>query len=92
MKQKLWGNFHDYERALVTTEQEKHCVGETHFSLKIVENIRFCHLFFHFHVVNAVALLYIIGDNNYSFGLARSKCKLLSRTYRELRARRSTGT
>ena len=22
LKQKLWGNFHDYERALVTTEQE----------------------------------------------------------------------
>ena len=25
LKQKLWGNFHDYERALVTTEQEKQC-------------------------------------------------------------------
>ena len=65
LKQKLWGNFHDYERALVTTEQEKQCVGETPFSLRIVENIRFCHLFFYFHVVNAVVLLYIIGDNNY---------------------------
>ena len=48
LKQKLWGNFHDYERALVTTEQEKQCVGETPFSLRIVENIRFCHLFFLF--------------------------------------------
>ena len=54
-------------------KERKQCVGETHFSLRIVENIRFCHLFFHFHVVSAVALLYIIGDNNYSFGLALSK-------------------
>ena len=46
LKQKLWGNFDGYERALVPTEQEKHCVGETHFSLRIVENIRFRHLFF----------------------------------------------
>ena len=62
LKQKLWESFHDYERALVTTEQEKQRVGETPSSLRIVEKIRY---FFYFHVVNAVALLYIIGDNNY---------------------------
>ena len=65
LKQKLWANFHDYERALVTTEQEKQCVGETPFSLRIVEIFDFV-VFFHFHVVTVV-LLYIIGYNNYFF-------------------------
>ena len=56
LKQKLWGNFHDYERALETTEQEKQCVGETHFSLRIVENIRFCHFFFIFFIFTLLML------------------------------------
>ena len=34
LKQKVWGNFHDCERALVTTEQEKQCVGENTFQFK----------------------------------------------------------
>ena len=69
LKQKFWGNFHDYERALVTTEQEKHLWGKTHFSLRIVERLQFC-IFIYLHVVNAVVLLYIIGYYNYFFGLA----------------------
>ena len=73
LKQKLWGNFHDYERALVTTEQENNVSEKTHVSLRIVKNIRFCIFFFHFHVVTVV-LLCIIGYNNYFFGLALSKC------------------
>ena len=73
LKQKFWGNFHDYERALVTTEQDWINVSEkTHFSLRIVENIRFCNFVFHFHVVTVV-LSNIIGYNNYCFGLALSK-------------------
>ena len=34
LETKLWGNFHDYERALVTKEQEKQCVGENTFQFK----------------------------------------------------------
>ena len=45
---------------------------KTHFSLRIVEDIRFRNFFFHFHVVTVV-LLYISGYNNYFFGLALSK-------------------
>ena len=73
LKQKLWANFRDYERALVTTEQENNVSEKTHVSLRIVEIYSFVTFFFHFHVVTVV-LLCIIGYNNYFFGLALSKC------------------
>ena len=73
LKQKLWANFREYERALVTTEQENSVSEKTHVSLRIVEIYGFLIFFFHFHVVTVV-LLYIIGSYNYYFGLALSKC------------------
>ena len=37
LKQKLWANFHDYERALVTTDRKINVSEKAHVSLRIVE-------------------------------------------------------
>ena len=48
LKQKLWANFHDYERALVTTDRKINVSEKAHVSLRIVEIYDFVIFFFIF--------------------------------------------
>ena len=48
LKQKLWANFHDYERALVTTDRKINVSEKAHVSLRIVEIYDFVIVFFIF--------------------------------------------
>ena len=93
LKQKLWANFHDYERALVTTDRKINVSEKAHVSLRIVEIYEFAIFFFHFHFVTVVPL-YIIDYNIITFldSLvlnANGNIKLRSRTKFQLYCKRT---
>ena len=84
LKQKLWANFREYERALVTTEQENSVSEKTHVSLRIVEIYDFLIFFFIFtllllfcyislvHIITILDSLFLNAYGNIKYGLVQS--------------------
>ena len=84
LKQKLWANFREYERALVTTEQENSVSEKTHVSLRIVEIYDFLIFFFIFtllllfcyislvHIITILDSLFLNIYGNIKYGLLQS--------------------
>ena len=92
LKQKLWANFHDYERALVATDRKINVSEKAHVSLRIVEIYDFAIFFFIFTLLllfRYISLITIITFLDSLVLNANGNIKLRSRTKFQLYCKRT---
>ena len=92
LKQKLWANFHDYERALVTTDRKINVSEKAHVSLRIVEIYDFVIFFFIFTLLLLFCCISLVTIITFLDSLvlnANGNIKLRSRTKFQLYCKRT---